>query len=64
MFRKFLLLLLALSVVLTLASCDRGEGFSTDNVKKFVQDSKSNGKMSYEKTKKAYKSIFPKMKMD
>lgn len=65
MFRKSLLVLAALYVALTFASCDDGKSsFSTDNVKKFVEKSKKNGDMSYEKTKKAYKSVFPKIKMD
>jgi hypothetical protein len=64
MFRKSLLLLAALSIALMFSSCDGGKSsFSTDNFKKFVEKSKNNGDMSYEKTKKAYKGVFPNMKM-
>lgn len=64
MFRRYLLVLVVFSVALMFASCDSGKKtFSTDNVKKFVEKSKNNGTMSYEKTKKAYKGVFPNMKM-
>lgn len=65
MYRKSLLLLVILSAALMFSSCDSGkDNFSTENFKKFVEKSKKNGTMSYEKTKKAYKGIFPKIKMD
>lgn len=65
MFKKSLLLLVALSVALTFISCDSGKkNFSTENFKKFVEKSKKNGAMSYEKTKKGFKSVFPKIKMN
>ena len=65
MFKKSLLLLVAFSVALMFSSCDSGKkNFSTDNIKKFVEKSKKNGTMSYDRTKKAYKGVFPKIKMD
>ena len=66
MFRKSLLFALALIVALSVVSCDGGKKttINTDNVKKFVEKSKKNGPMSYERTKKAYKGVFPNIKMD
>lgn len=65
MLKKSLLVLAALSVALMFSSCDDGKkSFSTEKFKKFVEKSKKNGTMSYERTKKAYKSIFPNIKMD
>lgn len=64
MLRKALLLLTALSVAFIFLSCGNDKkSFSTDNFKKFVENSKKNGEMSYEKTKKGFKSIFPNIKM-
>jgi hypothetical protein len=65
MFRKSLLFILVLIMALSVISCDSGKKISinTDNVKKFVEKSKNNGPMSYERTKKAYKGVFPNIKM-
>ncbi len=66
MARKLITIALTLIIAFTLASCDNSSKkttYNTDALKKFVQDSKRNGKMSYDKTKKAYKGIFPKIKM-
>lgn len=65
MFRKSLLFALVLVAALSVVSCDgRKTTINTDNVKKFVEKSKKNGPMSYDRTKKAYKGVFPKIKMD
>ena len=64
--RKLIAFVLALIVALTFSSCGSSKKkttYNTDALKKFVEDSKKNGKMSYEKTKKAYKGVFPKIKM-
>ena len=66
MTRKLIAFVLALVIAFTLASCgssSKKNTFNTDALKKFVENSKKNGKMSYDKTKKAYKGIFPKIKM-
>ena len=64
--RRILAIALTLVVAISLTACSGSsrKGFSTNQFKKFVQDSKKNGKMSYERKKKAYKGIFPKIKMD
>lgn len=64
--QRFVLLFITLVMALSLASCgDSGKkSFSTDSLKKFVEKQKKAGKMDYDKTKKAYKSVFPNMKMD
>ena len=60
------LLLMALILALSFISCDNGDKktLNTDNLRKFVEKQKNSGKMDYDKTKKAYKSVFPNMKMD
>jgi hypothetical protein len=65
MSRKIMAIALALVIAFTFISCSSSKKstLNTDALKKFVQDSKKNGKMSYDKTKKAYKGIFPKIKM-
>ncbi len=66
MLRKIMAIALALVIAFTIASCgssSKKTTLNTDALKKFVQDSKKNGKMSYNKTKKAYKGVFPKIKM-
>lgn len=66
MTRKISASILAVMIAITLSSCGSSSSknnLSTDGLKKFVENSKKNGDMSYEKTKKAYKGIFPKMKM-
>ena len=66
MSRKIMAIALTLVIAFTLASCgssSKKATYSTDALKKFVQDSKKNGKMSYDRTKKVYKGIFPKIKM-
>jgi len=65
MTKKILLLLLAFMIALSFVSCgsNNKKAFSTDALKKFVQESKKKGNMDYNKTKKAYKSVFPNMKM-
>lgn len=66
MLNRIAAFVLALVIALTLSACGSStakKAYNTDALKKFVQDSKKNGKMSYDKTKKAYKSVFPKMKM-
>lgn len=66
MSRKLIALALALIIALTFSSCSntsRKTTLNTDALKKFVENSKKNGEMSYDRTKKAYKGIFPKIKM-
>lgn len=65
MVNKYLLIVAAIIMTLILVSCnDKKSSFSTENLKKYVEKMKEKQTYSDEKTKKALKSIFPKMKLD
>lgn len=63
--KKCLLIAITIITALLLVSCgDKKSPFSTENVKKYVEKMKKKQTYSDEKTKKALKSIFPKMKLN
>ena len=62
--KRYLLAMAAVIMALALASCGNGKShFSTENLKKYVEKMKEKQTYSDEKTKKALKSIFPKIKL-
>lgn len=66
MIRRIITFALALALAAALTACGGStsrKALNTDALKQFVENSKKNGEMSYERTKKAYNGIFPKMKM-
>ncbi len=68
MSRKYLLVVIAvIAIIITavaFAAFNNKSEFSTDNVKKYVEKMKQKETYPDEKTKKAMKSIFPKMKLE
>ena len=63
--KKHLLIVVVIITALILVSCgDKKSPFSTNNVKKYVEKMKEKQTYSDEKTKKALKGIFPKMKLN
>lgn len=65
MTKKYLLIIVAIITALIFVSCgNKKSPYSTENIKKYVEKMKKNQTYSDEKTKKALKSIFPKMKLN